>query len=202
MAARGLGRDEAEAHVACDRRDVARPRIAEAAAARHRDDDPVAKRHGLLTLAAQPAAGRKMQLARRTVTAAVTAARRMIDAVVIGAERERRRIEGADLHNLAEPAAKTARSARVWTVFLLPDNDWRHRLVDLDWHVAHAARKRGGGEAILAGTRAGAAGMKAHYVEGDRPDGLGRILGAARAAGGEQVPQARGALGRNAARQR
>ncbi len=194
VAAGRLRRNEAESHVFrhCD--GVALEWIAQTAAAGHRDDHALALRHRLLTFAAQLTSRCQCDRAGAAVLAAFAAARRMVDAVVIGTECERRRVEIGDLHDLAETAAKLARAAGVRPVFLAPDHDRRDRLVDLGRHVAHAARKCGRGEPVLAGTRAGAAGMEAHHIERHRVDDFLRIVGASRPAHGEQVPEARRAL--------
>src|SRR5260370_21913336 len=120
---RRVGGDEALAYVLRHRVDGAPAGIAEATAARHRDDHAILLRHGLLAHAAQGAARGELERAGGAVLAAFAAARRMIDAVVIGADGERRRVERAALHDLAQPAAELAGAAGILAVFLAPHHD-------------------------------------------------------------------------------
>ena len=71
-----------------------------------------------------------------------------------------------DLHHLAEAAAVLAGAAGVGAVLLLPDHQRGDGLGDLDRHVAHARREGRGAEAVLAGARAGAAGVEGGDLEG------------------------------------
>src|SRR5437899_2736594 len=111
-----LGRNEALAHIVGHCGDRTPARIAQPAAARHGDDDAVLLRHGLLAHAAQLRARVERYPAGHAILAAVAAARRMVDAVVIGRDGERRIVERADFHDLAQPAAELAGAARILTV--------------------------------------------------------------------------------------
>src|SRR5258705_12068369 len=71
-----------------------------------------------------------------------------------------------EFHDLAQAAAILAGAARILAVLLLPHDDGRDGLGDLDRHVAHARRERCGGEPVEAGPRAGAARMEGRHHEG------------------------------------
>src|SRR3546814_20420640 len=101
------------------------------------------------------------------------------------------------LPHLSDPAAGGAGAAGVGAVLLLPEDQRRDRLVDLDRGVAHARREGGGVQSVLAGPGAGAAGVKG--VHGERPAVAVVAVGAAVAAPQHRVPEAARALGRDPA---
>src|SRR6478672_8753268 len=90
---------------------------------------------------AQLASGLEQQLARLAVASAVASARWEVDAIIIGADAERRVVQCGDLHHLTEAAAKFAGTAGIGTIFLAPNQDRRQRFGHLDRDVTHAARK-------------------------------------------------------------
>src|SRR3954467_134952 len=112
--------------------------VAEAAAAGHLDDEALAGRDRLEALRPHHFAGGERQAAVAAGLAAVAAAGGMLDPFEGGEDAERRAFAMLDLHYLAQAAATLAGAARVGTIFLLPDDDGRNRLGDLDRHVAHA----------------------------------------------------------------
>src|SRR6185437_8933128 len=113
-------RHHAELHIFEHAQRLAPAWIAEAAPTRHFDEERLAFRHGLLSLAAQLGAGSEAQHAGRAVPAAVAAAGREMHAVVIGADAERRIVEAHHLHHLTEPAAILAGTAGIYAIFLAP----------------------------------------------------------------------------------
>src|SRR5712692_4224412 len=142
VALRRLARDQAEIDILGDLHRIALERIAEPAAAGHFDDDGLGPGNGLLALALEHGARAERQHAGLAVPAAIAAARRIHHAVVIGADRERRVIEGDDLYHLSETAAVASRAPGIDAVFLAPYQERRHRFGDLDGNVANAAGKR------------------------------------------------------------
>ena len=57
----------------------------------------------------------------------------------------------SDFDHLAVAALRAARAAGVRPQLLLPEDQRRLALGDLDWRAAHTARIGGGGEAVLIG---------------------------------------------------
>src|SRR5918993_1911046 len=158
--------DQPQPQVTLDLLAIALFRVAEAAAARHLDDQTVAGGNGLEALGLELGAGGQRQPAVAAVLAAIAAARRMLYALEGGEDAERRAFAMLDFHHLAEPAAMLAGTAGVGAIFFLPDDDGRDGLGDLDRHVAHARRKGRGRQPVEAGPRAGAAGMEGRPHEG------------------------------------
>ena len=183
--------DQPEPHIALDLRAVALLRVAEAAAPRHVDDQAFAGRDGLEALGLEFLARRQRQPAFAAGSAAVTAARRMLHPLEGGEDAERRAFAMLDFHDLAESAAILAGAAGILAVLLLPDDDGRDGLGDLDRDVAHARRKRSRRQAVEGRARAGAAGMEGRHHEGPTvADRAGHAV-----AGAElQVPEIAGAF--------
>src|SRR5437899_9718924 len=115
------------------------PWIADPGAAWRQHHQPIVRRHGLKTLAAQLLSRLQPDIAGFAVTAAVTAAGRMIDAVEGRQNVERRIDAAADFDDLAETAAGAAGATRIRTQLLAPEDQRRLRLRDLDRRAAYAA---------------------------------------------------------------
>src|SRR5262245_52210326 len=95
-------------------------RIAVAAAARRADDQRIVRVEMVRAFAGEDAAAAQAKLARRAGPAAGASARRMIDAIERGEQRERSAVERADLHLLAEAAARGAIAAGAGAQFAFP----------------------------------------------------------------------------------
>src|SRR3981189_1235428 len=95
--------DQPKLHVARNLRPAALLRIAEAAAARHVDDQALAGRDGLEALGLQLLARRQRQLSVAAGSAAVAAARRMFYPLEGGEDAERRALAVRDFPELAQP---------------------------------------------------------------------------------------------------
>src|SRR5712691_5178115 len=170
---------------ACGR---ALPRVADSGAAWCHHDEPILRRHALKALAAQLPSGLQSDIAGLAVTAAIAAARRMIDAVERRQNIERRIDAAADLDDLAEAAAGAAGTAGIRPQLLAPEDQRRLRLRDLDRRAAHAAGIGGGGQSVLGEARAGAAIAGHRHRES--------VIAAGTAAGlapDIEIPQTRGA---------
>src|SRR5205807_1879644 len=141
IAARGVARDQSEANVLGDALRIAPLRIAEPAATRHEDRQYVIARDGLLAFASELATRGKQQRAGLAFASVVASARRKVDAIIIGADAERRVVKRRDFHDLAEPAAEFAGPAGIGAVFLTAYEDWRQCFGNFDRHVTHAARE-------------------------------------------------------------
>src|SRR5205807_7890720 len=100
--------------------------------------------------------------AGRALAAAVAAARRVVDALEIAQQRDRRAVGAAQFDHLAEPAAVAPGAARAFAELAAAEHDRRHRLGGLDRDRAHPRREGGDVEPILAGPCTGAATVKDH----------------------------------------
>ena len=98
-----------------------------------------------------------------------------------------------NLDDLPQPAAQPARAAGVGQIFLAPDHQRRGDLIDLGGRRAHARRKRGGRQAVLFWTRAGAA--VENRVRDERATGPVGADASVRSRQQHGVPDARCALG-------
>src|SRR5216683_1328025 len=103
-----------------------------AAAARQFEPGKIAARHGLPSLRADRLAGDQRHPAGRPHPTAVAPARRVVDALEIAQERDRRAVGAAQLDDLAEPAAEAAGSARTLAELAAAEHDRRDGLGGLD----------------------------------------------------------------------
>ena len=117
-------------------------------------------------------AGLQRHRAAPAGTAAVAAAGGKLHPFEPGEDAEGGVLAGADFHDLAQAAAILAGAAGILAQLLAPDDQRRDRLGRLHRHVAHAGGERRRRQPVLAGPRAGAAGMEAHDHE--RGAGLAR----------------------------
>src|SRR6185369_17620209 len=104
--------DQAVGDIGGDLRGVALMRIAEAAATGQLETDRIARRHRLAPLRLDLSAGQQRDGSRRPLAAAVTAARRIVDALEIAQQADRVAVGAGDLDDLPEPAAKFTGTAR------------------------------------------------------------------------------------------
>src|SRR5205823_3120004 len=139
--------------------------IAKAAAARQFEPGEIAARHGLPALRADRLARDQRHPAGRAHPAAVAAARRVVDALEIAQERDRRTVGAAELNDLAEPAAEAAGPARALAELAPAEHHWRDRFGRLDRDRAHPGGEGGDVEPVLAGPRTGPAAMKDDRAE-------------------------------------
>src|SRR6266851_1024003 len=139
--------------------------VAKAAAARQFEPGEIAARHGLPPLRADRLAGDQRHPAGRAHAAAVAAARRVVDALEIAQERDRRAVGAAQLDDLAEPAAEAARPTRALAELAAAEHDRRYRFGGLDRDRAHPRGERGNVEPVLARPRTGPAAMKDDRAE-------------------------------------
>src|SRR5258708_17197458 len=152
-----LARHQAAFDVVAHACGCALPRVADPGAAWCHHHEPIVRRHGLKALAAQLPPGLQPDIAGLAVTAAIAAARRMIDAVERRQNIERRIDAAADLDDLAEAATGAAGTAGIRPQLLAPEDQRRLRLRDLDRRAAHAAGIGGGGQTLPGETPPGAA---------------------------------------------
>src|SRR6185437_6640803 len=85
---------------------------------------------------------------------------RIVNTLEIAQEADRVAVGAGELDDLAEPAAIFAGAARALAELAAAEDDRRDRLGRLDRDRAHAARKGGDIEPVLARPRAGAAAME------------------------------------------
>ena len=93
------------AHVVEDALRIARAWISDAAAPRQFEADRVAWRHGLPSFGPDGPPGAQRHRAGRARAATVASARRVVHALEIAQERDRRGAGAAELDHLAEPTA-------------------------------------------------------------------------------------------------
>src|SRR4051812_30995999 len=160
-----LARIEPVGDIGGDLLRVALGRVAEAAAARQFEPDEIAAGDGLAALGSDRFSRQQRYSARRPETAAVTAPRRVGDALEIAQHRDRRAVDAAQFDDLTQPAALAAGAAGTLAELAAAEDDWRHRFGRLDRDRAHAGGKGGHVEPVLAGPRTGAA-----AVENDRAE--------------------------------
>src|SRR5205085_9525259 len=98
---------------------------ADAAAARSQHHQPVARRYELKALAAHFLARLEPDIARRAITAAVAATRRVLDTVEGRQDVPRPADAALDLDHLAESAARAPRAAAIRAQLLLPEDQRR-----------------------------------------------------------------------------
>src|SRR6185437_3459004 len=106
--------------------------IAEAAAAGELEPRDIARGHGLAALGSDLAARGERDAAGRTQAAAVAAARRIVHALEIAQQADRRAIGAAQFDHLAKAAAELAGAARAFAEFATAEDDRRHALRRLD----------------------------------------------------------------------
>src|SRR5262249_11188366 len=124
-------------------------RRADAAAARRVHHQPIARRDLLEALAAHFLAGLEPDVSGRTTMPTVAPARRLVDAVECREDLPTAVDTTADLDDLPMPALRTANAARARAQLLLPEDQRRLALGDLDRRAAHAARISGRRQPIL-----------------------------------------------------
>src|SRR5258707_8968482 len=168
------------------------PWLADPGTARRHHHKPIVRRHGLKALAAQLLSRLQSDIAGFAVTAAISAAGRMVYAVEGRQNVERSIDAAADFDDLAETTARAAGAARIRTQLLAPEDQRRLRLRDLDRRAAHAAGIGGGRQPILGKTCAG--GAIARHRHGESVTAAGA---AARLCAHTEIPQAGCAFGRH-----
>src|SRR5207237_3127779 len=119
--------------------------------------DEIAAGHGLPALRADRLARAQRDAAGRALATAVTAARRVVDALEIAQQRDRRAVGAAQFDDLAEAAAVAPGAARAFAEFAAAEHHRRHRLGGFHRDRPHPRREGRHVEPIFAGPRAGAA---------------------------------------------
>src|SRR4051794_19566418 len=158
-------RDEAVADVALDQGGIAQLGRAHPAATGQFEDEPVARRDELVAFRAQDRAALQPHGAGCTLQAAVPPTRRVRDPVEDSVAGELGLALGADLHDLAEPAAAATGSAGVRSQLLAPEHDGRDVLRRLHRHGPHTGRERGPAQPVLTRPRPGPARVERDHLE-------------------------------------
>src|SRR4029077_2417035 len=141
--------DELVGQIARDALGRARLGRADTAAARREHDQAIARRHLLESLAAHFEPGFQADVTGRAVAPTIAPARRMIDAVECRQNIPRPPDAAADLDDLPMPALRAPGAAGIRPQLLLPEDQRRLALGDLDRRAAHAARIGGGRTPLL-----------------------------------------------------
>src|SRR5205814_9196631 len=113
----------------------------------------IAWRHLLESLAAHLEPGFQADVTRRAVAPAVAPTRRMVDAVERRQNVPRAADAAADLDDLPVSALCAPDAAAIGPQLLLPEDQRRLALGDLDLRAAHAARIGSRRQPVLAGPR-------------------------------------------------